>query len=166
MSQATEFLDRTMKVALEALGADPLPIYTFAFYHDHESATVSVCVDTKESSDRLIARRKKFAMKQLPKQVRKGNLEHAKLFNVQTGHSTGLGDFARKNLARAKIPGGLLNDDRIPADATAFCAAMFEAVVAHQDEILALAPDPDDVIFCCSLEDAEVGLVWAAVPKE
>ncbi|MBN1478487.1 hypothetical protein JXA47_17170 [Candidatus Sumerlaeota bacterium] len=48
-------------------------------------------------------------------------------------------------------------------DPTEFSLTMVRVVMANQGEILSLAPVPDDVIFCCSPEDAGVGMVWSAV---
>jgi len=38
-------------------------VYTFALYHDHESAAVSVCVDTEANSRRVVAHTNRYNMK-------------------------------------------------------------------------------------------------------
>ena len=70
------------------------------------------------------------------------------------GRSLSLGDFARVNLARADLDSDMASDQSLYIE-------MARAVIALQQEILELAPEPDDVIFCCSSADSEVGLVWS-----
>ena len=145
-----------MKVAVLELRANPIPIHTFAFYHDHESGAVSVCVDTKESSLRLVRKSNEWSMKHFAEHVQDGSWEDACLFQANVGRGLSLGDFARVNLARTDLPLGTATDQ-------SFYLAMARAVIAHQEDILRLAAEPKDVLFCCSSADSEVGLVWSAL---
>ena len=157
MSEIYNFLDGVVKAALAELRADPIPLYTFAIYHDHESAAVSVCADTKESSLALVRLSNKWAMKYFAQHVRAGSWPDACLFQANVGRSLSLGDFVRVNLARASLAAGVVTDE-------SFYLAMARAVIANQEEILRLAQDPQEVLFCCSGADSEVGLVWSVLP--
>ncbi len=157
MIEPFDFLDRVIKAALAELAADPIPIYTFALYHDHESGAVSVCADTRESSLALVRQSNAWTMKYFAEHVRDGNWRSAVLFQANIGRSLSLGDFARVNVARTDLPSGAV-------DGESFYLAMAKAVIANQQEILGLALSREDVIFCCSDADSEVGLVWSALP--
>jgi hypothetical protein len=150
------FLKAALKAAIVQLRADPVPIHTFAFYHDHESGAVSVCVDTKESSREHLNRSNRWSMKHFAQHIQAGSWEDASLFQANVGRSLSLGDFARVNLARTRVPPSTVIDG-------AFYLAMARTVIARQQDILSLAPDPEDVLFCCSGAGAEVGMVWSAL---
>src|SRR5437016_14539424 len=154
MSEIADFLGGVVKAALKELRADPVPIHTFALYHDHESAMVSVCVDTKESSTKFVDDSNGWLMKYFAEHIHNGSYKDACLFQANVGRSLSLGDFARVNLGEADLDHGVVADEF-------FYLAMARAVIAHQEEILSLAPDPEDVVFCCSSADSEVGLVWS-----
>jgi hypothetical protein len=157
MNEPFDFLDRVVKAELSELVADSIAIYTFALYHDHESGTVSVCADTMESSRALVRQSNAWTMKYFAEHVRDGNWKHAFLFQANIGRSLSLGDFARVNVARTVLPSGKVNGE-------SFYLCMAKAVIANQQEILSLALRPEDVVFCCSDADSEVGLVWSALP--
>ncbi|MBN1478486.1 hypothetical protein JXA47_17165 [Candidatus Sumerlaeota bacterium] len=72
MSETTDFHDGVVKAALEELRADPIPLHTFALYHDHESAAVSVCADIRESSTKGVHSQNRFMMKYFPEHIREG----------------------------------------------------------------------------------------------
>lgn len=152
------FLKNVMKTALAELRASPVPVHTFAFYHDHESGAVSVCVDTKESSQRLVRQSNLWSMNYFAQHLQDGSWEDACMFQANVGRSLSLGDFARVNLARSPLSASVVVDQ-------SFYLAMARAVIAHQREILGLAPDSEDVVFCSSSADSEVGLVWSALPS-
>lgn len=150
------FLNAVLTEAILRLRADPVPIHTFAFYHDYESGAVSVCVDTKESSRQHLRQGNRWSMKHFAQHIQAGNWEQASLFQANIGRSLSLGDFARVNLARTLLPPNTVTDDT-------FYLAMLRAVIAHQQDILSHAPDREDILFCCSGTDAEVGMVWSAL---
>jgi len=154
MSALSEFLSDVIKAALTELRESPIPIHTFAFYHDHESGIVSVCVDTKESSTKLVRSSNHWSMGYFTKHIQSGSWKDASLFQANVGRSLSLGDFARVNLGEADL-------DADMATGESFYIEMARAVIAHQREILELAPEPDDVIFCCSSVDSEVALTWS-----
>ena len=97
-----------------------------------------------------------IALKYFAKHVRDGSWGDACLFQANVGRSLSLGDFARVNVARADLPRRCRPDE-------AFYLAMARAIIANQREILDLSPDPEDVVFCCSSADSEVGLVWSMI---
>lgn len=154
MSELSEFLAGVVKGALTELREDPIPVHTFAFYHDHESGIVSVCVDTKESSAKLVRSSNQWAMGYFAEHIQSGSWKDASLFQANAGRSLSLGDFARVNLGETDLDGDMVADET-------FHLEMARAVIAHQQEILELAPEPDDVLFCCSSADSEVGLIWS-----
>ncbi len=156
MSDTPQFLDSVVKAALAKLRADPIPLYTFALYHDHESAAVSVCADTKESSLASLRRSNNWSMRYFAQHVRDGKWEDACLFQANVGRSLSLGDFARVNVARTDLPPGVATNN-------SFYLAMVGAIVANQEYILELAPEREDVIFCCSGPDSEVALAWSVL---
>jgi hypothetical protein len=158
VSTILEFLSNVIETALVQLREYPIPIYTFAFYHDHESGFVSVCVDTKESSKKSVHESNKWSMNYFTEHIQNGRYEDACLFQANIGRSLSLGDFARVNLARTELEDSIITDE-------SFYIVMARAVIAHQREILKLAPDPEEVIFCCSSADSEVGLVWSPLPE-
>ena len=90
--------------------------------------------------------------------VQSGSWEDACLFQANVGRSLSLGDFALVNVARTILPVGTTAEQ-------SFYLAMARAVIAHQQDVLSLAPDPEDVVFCCSSADSEGGLVWSALPN-
>ncbi len=156
MRNIGSFLDGIIKAALADLRADPILIHTFALYHDHESNAVAVCADTKENSRETIRQSNRWSLKYFTQHVRDGNYEDACLFQASVGRSLSLGDFARVNLARTDLGPSVVTDG-------SFYLAMVRAVMANQEDILKLASDPGDIIFCCSSADSEVGLVWSVL---
>jgi WD40 repeat protein len=130
------------------------PVYTFAFYHDHESSAVSVCVDTKENSRRVVSKINTFNMEYFKKAVTAGDLKTAIRWKANTGRSLALGDFAENNLARTSH-----RNEVTPGKD--FYLDMVRALITHQREIAALAPNPDELLFCCSSADDEVGFLWS-----
>ena len=159
--QATDiaaFLTGVIKTALLELADEPVHVFTFAFYHDHESNAISVCIDTMESSERSIRAGNHWANPRFRDHVLKGDWDQARSFQSEHGRSLSLGDFARVNLARTDIP------DEIVTDET-FHLEMVRAVIRNEDAILRFAQTPEDVLFCCSSVDSEVGMVWSSLPQ-
>lgn len=106
MSDVNGFLDGVLSAAMMELRANPVPIYTFAFYHDHESNAVSVCADTKASSLKLVRQSNQWSMKHFSQHVQNGSWEDACLFQANVGRSLSLGDFSHVNVARTILPPG------------------------------------------------------------
>ena len=152
MSAALLFHD-VLESALSEIESSGLPVFTFAMYHDHESGAVSVCADSEENSARAVASMNAYNAKCFGTAVAKGDLKDAALWQANVGRSLSLGDFAIVNAARTDI-GEVPVDDR-------FYVLMAQAVVAIQDRVAALAPQPDKLVFACSGADDEVALVWA-----
>ena len=144
--------------AIGELKREKVPVYTFAFYHDHESAAVSVCADTNESSARCVHSSNRYGMKYFAEAIRKGDLEAAGRWQANVGRSLSLGDFARVNLARRD-----LGRAKVTAK---FHLTMIQCVVERQARIVKLAPEPLDLLFTCSTADDEVGVVWAALGRK
>ncbi len=156
MNVVDQFLQEVLRKAIAELESNPIPIFTFAFYHDHESSAVSVCIDTEDSSREHVRKSNQWSMGYFSEHIGEGNLDEACLFQANTGRSFSLGDFACVNLARTQLPAGTNPDE-------SFYLAMVKAIIASQNEILAHAHIPENVIFCCSSPESEVGLIWSAI---
>ena len=152
MSAASLFHD-VLESALSEIESSGLPVFTFAMYHDHESGAVSVCAESEANSARAVASMNAYNAKYFGTAVAKGDLKDAALWQANVGRSLSLGDFAIVNAARTDI-GEVPVDDR-------FYVLMAQAVVAIQDRVAALAPQPEKLVFACSGADDEVALVWA-----
>lgn len=138
--------------ALAETRSRSIRVYTFAFYHDHESAAVSVCVDTRDNSDRVVRGINKYNSRHFLEAVDAGDLETAALWQANVGRNLSLGDFAAVNLARTALP-----DDRPGFD----YGAMVRAVMSRHEEIRALSLDPSLTLLACSGPEDEVALVWS-----
>jgi hypothetical protein len=154
MKDVRPLFDRVLSEAITAIRREGVRIHTFAFYHDHESDAVSVCVDTEESSKRLVVSSNAYNQKYFWPAVEKGDLEDAALWTANIGRSLSLGDFALVNLARTDLPPGPRPKD--------FYLEMVRALHAKEEEIVGLASSPESLLFCASGPNAEVGLTWAS----
>ena len=153
---ASERFDAVLATALKRVAKDRVPVFTFALYHDHESGAVSVCVDTEESSRRSVAATNRFNATYFAKAIAAGDLETASLWQANIGRSLSLGDFALVNVARTSI-------DKIAVTGD-FYLSMVRSLMAAQDRVLALSPNPERVVFACSGASGEVAYVWSAQP--
>jgi hypothetical protein len=142
-----------MDRALGELEQSQFPLYTLAFYLDHESAAVSVCADTQPNSERVVASINKYNLKHFLAGVRDGDLGAAALWQANIGRSLSLGDFNAVNLARTELGG-------VPAD-TALCLGMVRTIIRNHDRIRRLSADPMRTALAASTLDDEVGLVWS-----
>ena len=156
MNDVDEFLNEVLRRAMAELQSNPIPVYTFAFYHDHESSAVSVCIDTEDSSRELVRKSNQWSMRYFSEHIAEGKWDDACLFQANVGRSLSLGDFACVNLARTELPLGINVDQSLSL-------AMVKAVIAYQRELLAHAQNPEDVVFCCSSPESEVGLTWSPI---
>lgn len=143
--------------ALAEVRDHAIPVYTFALYHDQESAAVSVCVDTQESSAKLVASSNRHSMKYFAEAVAEMDLKAASLWQANVGRSLSLGDFALVNVARTDL--GKIKSNE------AFYVTMIESVIAVQEEVAALAPDPGLLLFACPGPNDEVEYVWSLLQQ-
>jgi hypothetical protein len=153
-SEARRLFDDVLSRAIPEVRDRRVGVYTFAFYHDHESAAVSVCVDTEASSARLVLSQNAFRIRHFAEAVSRGDLRKAVMWKANIGRSLSLGDFELVNVARAKM-GGIAPDD-------SFYLEMIRALRSREREIVPLASDPQRLLFCSSSAGAEVGYVWSA----
>lgn len=147
------FFASVLNNAIAKLRADAVPVFTFAFYHDHESGAVSVCVDTEANSNRQVRSTNRYNTKHFRTEIAGGNLAGVSLWQANVGRNLSLGDFAKVNLARTAFNGPEVSDE--------FYLLMVRALLAVEDEIAALAPDPGRLIFTCSGPNDEVAYVWS-----
>lgn len=148
--------DNVLSRAIPEVHAAAIDVFTFAFYHDHESAAVSICVDTKASSERLVRSQNAFTIKYFADAVSRGDHRKAGLFKANVGRSLSLGDFEMVNVARTDI-GSVSVDDN-------FYLQMICAVRAREREIVLMTSDVERLLFCSSSAEWEVGYTWTAAP--
>jgi hypothetical protein len=129
------------------------PVFTFALYHDHESSAVSVCADTEENSDRVVRSINAYNMKHFINAARAGDLKSASLWQANIGRSLSLGDFSLVNLARRSLGATRVNDQ--------FYVEMVQSVMAVQNQVSALSPKAQRLVFACSGANSEVAYVWS-----
>src|SRR5260221_2022452 len=92
--------DDVLSRAILEIRSSGIDLFTFAFYHDHESAAVSICADTKASSARSVRSENAFFMEHFAAAVAGGDLRKAELFKANVGRSLSLGAFEIVNVAR------------------------------------------------------------------
>ena len=138
--------------ALAEVRRRSIRIYTFAFYHDHESSAVSVCVDTQDNSERVVRGINAYNSKHFFKAVEARDLKMAALWQANTGRNLSLGDFTAVNLARTDLPEDLRGVD--------YCA-MVRAVMVRHEEVRLQSLDPSVTLLACSGPEEEVALVWS-----
>jgi hypothetical protein len=153
---ASELFERVLEGALTEVRAKATPVFTFAFYHDHESRAVSVCIDTEENSRRSVLSTNTYNMRHFLRAIADGDLEAAALWQANIGRSLSLGDFALVNVARAD-----LGSVRVGKQ---FYLAMVRSLVAVQLQVAALAPQPERLVFACSGPNDEPAYVWSLPP--
>ena len=150
---ATKLFGRVIEKAIKEIRQAELPLYTFAFYHDHESDTVSVCADSAENSNRKVRQINAYNMSHFATAVAEGDLSAASLWQANVGRNLSLGDFVMVNAARERL-GAIAVDD-------GFYLAMIKVVVSKHSQIAALAPSPHDLVLACSGANDEVEYVWS-----
>lgn len=128
-------------------------IYTFSIYHDRESETLSVCVDTAENSAKNVVEMNTYGSKHFRKAIENNSLKEAAPWQANVGRSLSLGDFALVNCAEVD----LTLSSEVPRD---LYIVLIETVMKMESEICAYARDLSKVLFTCSTENDEVGLVW------
>ena len=152
-SRNQAYFDAVLKAAIAEVKSKKISVFTFAFYHDHESGAVSVCVDTEENSARTVHSMNKYNLRHFHKAVAAGNLQQASLWQANVGRSLSLGDFVMVNVARADIEELVIDKQ--------FHLSMVQALVHVQDEIATLSSNPELLLLACSSENSEVGYVWS-----
>lgn len=153
METASELFERVLNAAITQIKAKAVPVFTFAFYHDHESSAVSVCVDTEENSKRFVRSSNRRCMRHFFEKIAEGDLDAARLWQANIGRNLSLGDFALVNVARTDLGGVRVGKQ--------FHLSMARALIAVQRQIAALAPEPERLVLACSSADDEVGLAWS-----
>src|SRR5688572_5315823 len=106
-----QLFDDVLARAITEVRARGIDVFTFAFHHDHESAAVSICVDSEASSARSVLSENAFSFRYFADAVAKGDLRTASLFKANVGRSLSLGDFEMVNVARTDL-GRIRPDDR------------------------------------------------------
>lgn len=152
MSKIKTFLQTVLDQALEELREKNIFVYTFAFYHDHESKAVSVCVDTEENSKISVLKQNEYRKKYFNDAIQKKDLVSVALWNANSGRNLSLGDFTFVNLAYTylnTLKGGKL-----------LYLGMIEILIENQKRIAALSEAKDKILFLASGPDYEVQYSW------
>lgn len=150
MDQEFEALiDQALTIATE-IGID---IYTFAFYHDHESKSVSICLDTELNSIAQVKRQNKYNAKYFNLSIQQGDLKKAALWQANPGRNLSLGDFTAVNIVEKHLPEDYVIDANL-------YLSMIKAVNAKINVIQALCGEKEKLVCCCSTAEEEVGLIW------
>jgi len=141
------------KMIDEALSkAKHLDIFTFGIYHDHESGFVSICIDTKENSDKEVIESNKYSMKHFKRVINEGSLEEAALWQANIGRNLSLGDFEAVNIVEHELNNTKVDDS--------FYLAMVKAANNKAASVLKQSTHGASLVFCCSTANEEVGLTW------
>ncbi|WP_339847788.1 hypothetical protein [uncultured Halopseudomonas sp.] len=133
--------------------AKSVDIYTFALYHDHESHFATVCIDTIESSKRSVISSNEFSKKYFMRSIMSGELPSPGAWNANGGRSFSLGDFALVNVSEVKVA-------RLPK-LPDFYIDMVLAIEETRALIEKQSTHGPQLLYCCSTENNEVGLVWS-----
>jgi hypothetical protein len=154
MSALDTLLTSVLQRAIAELIKARADVYTFAFCHDRDKHTLSVCADSAANSRRVIRKLNRQSMKRFAAAVRKRDLDEASVWQATVGRGLSLSEFAWTDLGQRSL--GKL------AHAPSLHAAMLQAAMKRAPEVVQLASDPEALLFTCSTVDEEVGLVWTA----
>jgi len=146
-------LQQCLRAALTELRTRAVDPYTFAVYFDHEGAMLSICVDSELNSRRQVQSQREYSRKHFERVLRSGDAGELALWQTNIGRNLSLGDFELVNLARC--------DAGVPEIKSEHVLEVVHAVEAVRGEVLSLTSAPSDLVFCCSTEEDEVGLVWS-----
>lgn len=133
--------------------ASNIDIYTIALYHDQESHVATVCIDTIESSRRAVISSNAYWKKYFLKAIQEGDIESAMRRKANGGRSFELGSFALINASEIDVPYRALSPD--------FYLDMVYALEEMRGLIELQSSHGPNLIFCCSAENLDVGLVWS-----
>ncbi len=127
-------------------------IYTFAFYHDHESDAVSICIDTEDNSMKKVSESNENTKKYFYSFLEQGDMDSLKLWNFQTGRNFSLGDFSLVNIVYKNIEKELISPS--------IYLEMIKSIERNKSKILKYSKNPEKVFFYCSSESNEVQYIW------
>jgi len=145
--------DEMIEEALKICEQKNINIYTFCFYHDHESKAFSICIDTEEKSKITILQSNEFTKKYFHEELKTGNLEGLKNWCFQHGRSFSLGDFRYCNIVYKKIG---TNSEIVKEN----YIEMINSIEKYKEKIKNYSINPDNIFFACSSENNEVEYIW------
>lgn len=152
MSLYDKGFDLIIDKALNSLFSKGVDIYTFAFYYDHESHALEILADTKSNSNRQLLATQKLQHDEFMKAIEAKDLAKASRWGSAGERNISLGDFQCKSLGREVA--------KAPNNSAPFFLAMANAVIRNRIKISALSSDPDALVFLCSTQENEAGLIW------
>jgi len=139
--------------ALKAASEQKIDIYTFAMYHDHESGFVTICIDTKQNSDKSVISQNRYSRDNFLREIEGGNLEMAGLWQANGGRSFSLGNFSFVDFRAIEVTQRKKQKG--------FYLAMIKAIEEMSELIQRSSSHGSNLIYCCSTEKDEVGLIWS-----
>jgi len=148
-----DFLGSVVDMGLALAKHQRVDIYTVAFYLDHESHAVSLCIDTLESSTTFVRRGNAKAREFFVQALERGDIQSASRRWANAGRSLSLGDFAVVNAGREDL-------GHIPQDSS-LILDMVRVLESRRNMIAGLSTRPSEVLLASSTLHAEVGLVWS-----
>ncbi len=144
--------DELINETLNILTTKQISIYTFAFYHDHESDAISICIDTESNSEKVVNSSNEFTLKYFHDELSNQNLDSLKLWNINSGRNLSLGDFQYANIVYKNIDKRFINSDMY--------LSMINSIERNKSRIVSYSKCPDKIVFCCSSADNEVAYIW------
>lgn len=155
MSKLKDLLETILNKALQTVEDKKIDIYTIAFYHDHESKAVSICIDTKENSQEKVISQNKWSMKYWRKTFEEKNLNSLALWSANRGRNISLGDFQLVNLeytALGSFKGG-----------KTLYLTMMQTLLDNQERIVLNTSDKDNLLFITSGPNDEAEFMWSII---
>jgi hypothetical protein len=147
------FFDDMVKEALALVIEKNINIYTFAYYHDHESSCIGIGIDTEENSNKLVKSSNEFTKKYFYRYLEDEDLNSLKSFCFNAGRSFYLGDYTYRNIVYKKIPEEYKSSKKMYLE-------MIKAINSNKEDILKFSDKPENIFFSCSSEDNEVEYIW------
>jgi len=145
-------LDKMVSDSLKSISDKSTSIYTFAFYHDHESDAISICIDTEDNSEKEVISSNKYTQKYFKDILKNNDIDSLKLWNINTGRNFSLGNFTFVNVVYVKL-------EKIYFTKSLYLS-MINCIERNKKNILAHSKYPQKVVFCCSSEKNEVEYIW------
>lgn len=145
-------LDEMINESLQIIKKENASIYTFAFYHDHETEAISICIDTEENSNKQITSSNDYSKKYFQENLKNGDMKSLQLWNFNTGRNFSLGDFSYVNIVYKKLDKRFITPDMY--------LNMIKSIERNKSKILTYSQSSKKVVFCCSSENNEVEYIW------
>lgn len=157
MSKIKVFLQAVLDQALAEFEKknNTVSLYTLAFYHDHESKAVSICIDTEENSKMKLVQENKYNMEYFQEALEEKDLAAIASWNANIERNSSIGDFAFINLAYTPLT-ALKGGKQL-------YLSMIQVVLDNEERIAMLTNEKDKLAFFCSGPNYEVEYKWKCI---